>query len=99
VNLAQAAVIYLRDQPTMDAIGKDLDEAKKTIKAHFKAKQPSVYKGITYSCSPFSALDVGLARIALGPSKTAECTVSRLRETLTLPAHLRRGAVLLGKTA
>ena len=98
MKVTEAAEIYLRDQPVVDAVSKQLEEAKKVLKAHFRAKGTTTYKGIAYSATTTSRLDSGLARAALGPKKTAECTVDALRESLTLPAHLRRGAVLLEPT-
>lgn len=98
MKVTEALAIYLRDQPVVDAVSKELDEAKKTLKAHCKAKGLSTYRGVGYSSTSFDALDIALARTALGPKKTRECTVSRTRETLTLPAHLRRGAVVLEPT-
>lgn len=98
MKLTEAAEIYLRDQPIVDVVSKQLDEAKKTLKAHFRDKGTVAYKGITYSAAISTRLDSALARTALGPKKTAECTVESLRETLTLPAHLRRGAVVLAPT-
>lgn len=95
MKVTEAVEIYLRDQPVVDAVSKQLDEAKKTLKAHFRAKGTVAYKGVQYSATPYTRLDSALARTALGPKKTAECTVDALRETLTLPAHLRRGAVVL----
>lgn len=98
MKVTEAATIYLRDQPIVDAISKQLDEAKKVLKAHFRAKGVFTYKGIGYSVTTTQRLDSALARTALGPKKTAECTVDALRESLTLPAHLRRGAVVLEPT-
>lgn len=95
MKLSEATAIYLRDQPIVDAVSKDLDEAKKTLKAHFAAKGIVTYRKITYSATSYDRLDAALARAALGPTKTAACTVPVLRQTLTLPAHLRRGAVQL----
>ncbi|GAC1527456.1 MAG: hypothetical protein NVS3B1_17790 [Marmoricola sp.] len=96
--VAKAAEFYLTHQPIVDMVSKELEESKRILKRHFQNRQRPTYKGITYSESTFEALDVGLARLALGPSKTAECTVTRRRECLTLPAHLRRGAILLGES-
>jgi hypothetical protein len=98
VKLAQAVEIYLRDQPIVDAVSKQLDEAKKVIKAHCHAKGLPTYRGIGYSRTITQRLDAKLARAALGPKKTAECTVDSARESLTLPAHLRRGAIDLAAT-
>ena len=98
MKLAEAVEIYLRYQPVVDAVSKPLEEAKKTLKAHFRSKGTFTYKGITYASTLTSRLDSALARQALGPKKTAECTVDSVRETLTLPPALRRGAVLLDKT-
>ena len=93
MKLADAVTIYLRDQPIVDALSKDLNEAKKTIKTHCRTKGLTTYRKIGYGQSVTTRLDLALARTALGPKRTKECSVESMRETLTLPEHLRPGAV------
>lgn len=92
MNITEAAQIFMRDQPIVDAIMPELTEAKKILKARFR-RRSTAYHGITYSAVPFTYLDVALARDALGARKTAKCTMTSEREFLTLPPHLRRGAI------
>ncbi|MCU1590043.1 MAG: hypothetical protein JWP11_1299 [Frankiales bacterium] len=99
MKLSEALEIFLRDQPVVDAVSKQLEEAKKTLKAHCASKRLTTYRGCTYSETPYAKFDVALARTALGPKKTAACTVDAVRASLALPPHLRRGAVVLERSA
>jgi hypothetical protein len=92
-TLNDASMTFLRDQPIVDAMSRELEEAKQILKRHFREKHPRVYKGITYQAVPYSYLSVELAKAALGAKKVAKCTVDSQREYLSLPAHLRRGAI------
>lgn len=84
MKLAEAAEAYRRWKPQAQAAARALDEAEAVLKAHFRRPgSRAVYGGIAYKASPYRALDVSLARAALG-AKAATCEVERKRETLTI---------------
>ena len=88
----EAAEIYLREQPFfdgLDARAKELDQAKKTLKAYMTEKKKTTYRGITLTETTSRRLDSALARAALGPKKVEQCTVETVRQQLQLPPALR----------
>jgi hypothetical protein len=58
------------------------DEAADVLKAHFRAKKVSVFRGVAYAVTHGRRLDAAKARALLGP-KASEAEVPTTTETLS----------------
>jgi len=83
VTLNTAAKRWLAAKTAIAQHTAELDAAKAVLLEHFRASGSAEYRGVRYAKSSLRALDVSLARAALGPKKAEECTVDRVRETLS----------------
>lgn len=81
-----AATVWVLTDRVIKGVEKHHADAAKVLKEHFRKTGKTTYQGITYSETASTRLDTALARAALGPKKTAECTVESMRATLTRPA-------------
>ncbi len=91
---SEAAAVFLELQPVADAISSQLEAAKKVLKTHLEGRT-TAYKGITTSAGGSVRLNNQLVKDALGPKKLEACKTFVPSTSLVLPAHLRKGAVLL----
>lgn len=90
---SEAAAVYLDLQPVADAISSQLEAAKKVLRQHMPGR--TSYKGITTSSGGSRRLDNALVAEALGAKKLEACKRFVSSTSLVLPAHLRKGAVVL----
>jgi len=86
VTLNSAAKRWLAAKAAIAEHQAELDAAKVVLLEHFRSSGSCEHRGVRYARSSLRALDVGLARAALGPRRAEECTVERTRETLSAAA-------------
>jgi RNA polymerase sigma factor (sigma-70 family) len=85
VNVTMAAMQWLEAKADLEDAERRLKPAADVLKAHFRAKKTTKYRGVQYACSTYQALDTAKARELLG-GKASQAEVTRTRETLSAAA-------------
>lgn len=83
MKVTEAAATWAECKTAIAEAEKRMRPATEALKAHFRAKGTTSFKGVAYAKSTYTALDVALAREALG-KKAQACEVERERESLSL---------------
>lgn len=83
MKVTEAAATWVECKTAIAEAEKRMKPATEALKAHFRSRTSTSFKGVGYSKTTYTALDVEAARKALG-DKAAACEVERSRETLSL---------------
>ena len=81
----EAARVWLAAKADLEDAERRLKPAADALKAHFRAKKTTRFRGVQYACSSYVALDTAKARELLG-NKASQAEVTRTRETLSAAA-------------
>lgn len=84
MSTAEAADVYCRLKPQLDALRAELEPAERTLKEYFQRTGKTSYRGrLAYKVTSFAAVSAALVRAKLGPA-VAEVEEQRTREQLIL---------------